>query len=110
MMHHAHRRRGSGAAGPIFGSAWKPGVITGHRHLGSSGAADLISDVSCHVRFVVLAHAAGRKLTPASISPAVTKRQIAMSNLRAKATIMVLRVLGASWVRVRYHCANSLFF
>ena len=35
---------------------------------------------------------AGRKTTPSSVSPVVTKRQSAMSSLRASATIIVLRV------------------
>src|SRR5215813_5213159 len=36
---HAHRRRGSGAAGPFSEAALKPCRISGHRHLGSSSAA-----------------------------------------------------------------------
>ena len=36
--------------------------------------------------------AAGRNTTPSSVSPVVTKRQSAMSSLRASATIIVLRV------------------
>jgi len=35
---------------------------------------------------------AGQKTTPSSVSPVVTKRQSAMSSLRASATIIVLRV------------------
>src|ERR1700737_871190 len=35
---------------------------------------------------------AGRKMTPSNVSPVVTKRQSAMSSLRANATIIVLRV------------------
>ena len=35
---------------------------------------------------------AGRNTTPSSVSPVVTKRQSAMSSLRASATIIVLRV------------------
>src|SRR2546423_14511717 len=35
---------------------------------------------------------AGRKTTPSSCSPVVTKRQSAMTSLRASPTIMVLRV------------------
>src|SRR6516164_4990311 len=47
-------------------------------------------------------HAAGRKTTPSSGSPVVTKRQSAMTSLRASATIMVLRVpIRLSAVRAR---------
>jgi len=54
---------------------------------------------------------AGRKMTPSSGSPVVTKRQSAMINLRASATIMVLRVpLRLSVVRARYHNASALSF
>ena len=54
---------------------------------------------------------AGRKTTPSSGSPAVTKRQSAMTSLRASATIMVLRVpLRLSEVRARYHNASALSF
>jgi hypothetical protein len=42
---------------------------------------------------VLFAHDAGRKTTPCGISPVVTRRQSAMSSLRASATIIVLRVL-----------------
>src|SRR5204863_2525845 len=38
---------------------------------------------------------AGRKTTPSSVSPVVTKRQSAMISLRASATIMVLRANAA---------------
>ena len=54
---------------------------------------------------------AGRKTTPSSVSPVVTKRQSAMSSLRASATIIVLRVpTRLSAVRARYHNANALCF
>ena len=52
---------------------------------------------------------AGRKTTPSSGSPVVTKRQSAMTSLRASATIIVLRVpLRLSAVRARYHNASAL--
>src|SRR4030081_1305449 len=35
---------------------------------------------------------AGRRMTPSNVSPVVTKRQSAISSLRAMATIIVLRV------------------
>ena len=57
----------------------------------------------------LLAHAA-RNTTPAGTSPVVTRRHKAISNLRARATIIVLRLLPAPSVRVRYHWANALSF
>src|SRR6202049_2947046 len=56
-----------------------------------------------------LPHAA-RNTTPAGTSPVVTRRHKAISNLRARATIIVLRFLPALSVRVRYHWLNALFF
>src|SRR6202043_2106313 len=54
---------------------------------------------------------AGRKTTPSSGSPVVTKRQSAIISLRASATIIVLRVpLRLSAVRARYHNASALSF
>ena len=54
---------------------------------------------------------AGRKTTPSSGSPVVTKRQSAMASLRASATIIVLRVpRRLSAVRARYHTASALSF
>src|SRR6266536_2462102 len=52
----------------------------------------------------------GRRATPAGTSPVVTRRQSAMSSLRANATIIVLRLPRASSVRARYHCVKALFF
>jgi hypothetical protein len=54
---------------------------------------------------------AGRKMTPSNVSPVVTKRQSAISSLRAMATIIVLRVPARlSAVRARYHNASALSF
>ena len=54
---------------------------------------------------------AGRRMTPSNVSPVVTKRQSAMSSLRANATIIVLRMpRRLSAVRARYHCASALCF
>src|SRR3979409_773403 len=54
---------------------------------------------------------AGRRMTPSNVSPVVTKRQSAISSLRARATIIVLRVPARlSAVRARYHCASALCF
>jgi hypothetical protein len=65
----------------------------------------------CYARFRKLFQDAGRKTTPSKVSPVVTKRQSAMTSLRASATIMVLRVpLRLSAVRARYHTASALSF
>ena len=54
---------------------------------------------------------AGRNTTPSSVWPVVTKRQSAMSSLRASATIIVLRVPARrSAVRAWYHRASALSF
>src|SRR6266853_362577 len=54
---------------------------------------------------------AGRKMTPSNVSPVVTKRQSAISSLRAMATIIVLRVpTRLSAVRAGYHGASALCF
>ena len=54
---------------------------------------------------------AGRRMTPSNVSPVVTKRQSAMSSLRASATIIVLRVPARlSAVRAWYHRASALSF
>ncbi len=64
---------------------------------------------SCSVRLV--SQAACRSTTPCGISPLVANRQRAMSNLRARATIIfVFRVpLGPS-VRLRNHLTSALSF
>jgi hypothetical protein len=83
--------------GPILHSGLEAVVLAaGHRHLGSSSAdpsraAKLVVLLSSLFR--VAAHDAGRKTTPFGTSPVVTRRQRAMSSLRASATIIVLRVL-----------------
>src|SRR5215208_4440648 len=57
-----------------------------------------------------LPQAAGRSTTPSSGSPLLTKRQSAINSLRARATIMVLRVAPrASAVRARYQRVSALF-
>src|SRR6267378_7712055 len=49
-------------------------------------------------------------MTPSKVSPVVTKRQSAIISLRAKATIIVLRVpRRLSAVRARYHRASASF-
>ena len=53
---------------------------------------------------------AGRMMIPSGTNPSRTKRHNAIRSLRANATIIVLRVLGAFSVRVRNHCAKALSF
>ena len=58
-----------------------------------------------------VAHDAGRNTTPCGTSPLVTRRQRAMSSLRASATIIVLRVLARpSAVRAANHWVRALVF
>lgn len=49
-------------------------------------------------------------MTPAGTSPLVTKRESAISSLRANATIIVFRLPCALSVRVRYHWVRALIF
>src|SRR3981189_1126717 len=60
------------------------------------------SSASESLSFLSLLPHAARNTTPAGTSPVVTRRHKAISNLRARATIIVLRFLPPS-VRVRYH-------
>src|ERR1700680_120221 len=68
------------------------------------------SSASESLSFLSLLPHAARNTTPAGTSPVVTKRHKAISNFRARATIIVLRFLPAPSVRVRYHWLNALFF
>ena len=52
----------------------------------------------------------GRRTTPSGTTPSRTSRHKAIKSLRAKATIMSLRVPRAFSVRARNHCAKALFF
>src|SRR6266545_2981024 len=89
------------------------GNTSGLRHLEPSSATrhqrtDLAETVGCHS--VTSVHCAGRRATPSGTTPSRTRRHRAISSLRAKATIMVLRVPRAFAVRVRNHCAKVLSF
>src|SRR3984893_12020216 len=86
----------------------KPWLASGDRHLGSSSDTDDFLLVSLRelVFLSPLPHAA-RNTTPAGTSPAVTRRHKAISNLRARATIIVLRFLPPS-LRVRYNSAKPV--
>ena len=55
-------------------------------------------------------HCAGSKTTPSGTTPSRTSRHRAIRSLRAKATIMVLRVPRAFSVRARNRCVKALFF
>src|SRR5262245_1993518 len=85
-----------------------PWPASGGRHLGSSSEADDIF-VRFRETLPIPSHAA-RNMTPPGTSPVVTRRHKAISSLRARATISVLRFLPALSVRVRYHWLNALFF
>ena len=78
------------AAGPFFQSASVPCSNTVSRHLGS--LIRHIAETKRERRIVLSGirtgksfQAAGRKATPSSGSPVVTKRQSAMTSLRASA-------------------------
>jgi len=53
---------------------------------------------------------AGRRTTPSGTTPSRTRCHKAMSNLRARATIIFLRNRGAFSVRARNHLAKALSF
>src|SRR6266487_4119968 len=97
--------------GPILETGFKkPWLASGDRHLGSSSDTDdVLPSASESLSFLSLLPHAARNTTPAGTSPVVTRRHKAISNLRARATIIVLRLLPPS-VRVRYHWANALSF
>src|ERR1700730_10412355 len=99
---------GEAAADPFSKPVSKPWLASGDRHLGSSSDTDDVLLVSLRELLSPLPHPA-RNTTPAGTSPVVTRRHKAISNLRGRAAIIVLRFLPPS-VRVRYHWANALFF
>src|ERR1700741_3929729 len=80
-----------------------PRVVIGDRRSTFRQAPKACSVSEC------LSHAA-RNITPVGTSPVVTRRHRAISNLRASATIIVLRFLPAFAVRARYHWVNALSF
>jgi hypothetical protein len=65
---------------------------------------------NCQMPPATSVYCAGRKTTPSGTTPSRTSRHKAIKSLRAKATIMSLRVPRAFSVRVRNHCAKALFF
>ena len=89
------------------------GVPPGHRHLEPSLATrhewtGWAKTVGCLLR--PPGHCAGRRMTPSGTTPSRTSRHRAIRSLRAKATIMVLRVPRAFSVRTRNHYAKALSF
>ena len=101
------------AAGPILSVGICAMSGAGSRHLGSSAVRAERQRERRIGKMLVpeVFQPAGRRMTPSNVSPVVTKRQSAMSSLRANATIIVLRVPGRlSAVRARYHCASALWF
>src|SRR5271166_6145198 len=79
--------------GPILETSFKPWLASGNRHLGSLSDTDDVLLVS--LRELFFPHAA-RNTTPAGTSPVVTRRQKSISNLRARATIIVLRFFAGA--------------
>src|SRR6266516_765819 len=69
------------------------GLTSGHRYLGFVGGPSTAARPLV-VLFHAVAYCAGRKTTPCGTSPFSTRRQSAISSLRASATIIVLRVLA----------------
>ena len=101
------------SGGPILPIGMKAKGHVGIRHLEPSSASrhkrtDKTETVE--VTSASSIHCAGRKTTPSGTTPSRTSRHRAIRSLRAKATIMVLRVPRAFSVRARNHCAKALFF
>ena len=93
---------GMKAKGPV--GIPPPRTVIGARHKCMDKAETVgVPSASC-------VHCAGRKTTPSGTTPCRTSRHRAIRSLRAKATIMVLRVPRAFSVRARNHCAKALSF
>jgi hypothetical protein len=69
-----HRRRSSGAAGPFSSAAWKPCLVSGHRHLGSLTEPAIIklSAPKADTHSPVTLLATRRPPTPRRLSPGAT--------------------------------------
>jgi hypothetical protein len=83
--------------GPILSVGIGATSATGSRHLGSSTGSPRCGcqqRASAGKKMILqrVRQLAGRRVTPSNGSPMVTNRQSAMSSLRARATIIVLRV------------------
>ena len=101
------------SGGPIL-----PLGMTAMSYLGTPPPRTVIGDRSqadrlgrnCQVPSASFVHGAGRRTIPSGTMPSRTRRQRAIRSLRAKATIIVLRVPRAFSVRARNHCAKELSF
>jgi hypothetical protein len=80
-----------------------PRIVIGDRHK----RTDWAETVGCPPATSV--YCVGRRMTPSGTTPSRTSRHKAIKSLRAKATIMSLRVPRAFSVRARNHCAKALF-
>ena len=101
------------SGGPILFLGITAMAQTGTRHLEPSSATrhkrtDWAETVGCLQQTSV--YCVGRRTTPSGTTPSRTSRHKAIKSLRAKATIMSLRVPRAFSVRARNHCAKALFF
>ena len=113
MMQHTHRRRSSGAAGPISKAAFEAtttgGITaTSDRFRQSVPCRNLLLfdgfDVQSQTQVAMR-----RSLRSAGTVPVVPMRQSTISNLRASATIIVFRVEPRpSAARLLYHCVRPL--
>ena len=100
------------SGGPILFLGITAMAQTGTRHLEPSSATVTSGRTgpNCWVPSATSVYCAGRRTTPSGTTPSRTSRHKAIRSLRAKATIMSLRVPRAFSVRARNHCANALFF
>jgi hypothetical protein len=99
MMQSFASAASSGAAGPLYTAAREPWFLVGSPPPRMSSAEPLhgtpaksVVLLSDPFPFAVIGYDAGRRTMPSDSSPVVTRRQSAMSSLRANATIIVLRV------------------
>jgi hypothetical protein len=103
MMHSCASAAKLRGGGPILFPGMKakggdrvPATSNRHRHPRALEAerAETVGGFLCNS-----AHKAGRRTIPSGIAPSRTSRHRAISSLRASATIIVLRVCGAFFVR-----------
>src|SRR6516164_7181483 len=98
MMQSFASAASSGAAGPLCTAAREPWFLVGSPPPRMS-SADPTRDrqtvvlLSDRFPFAVVGYDSGRRTMRSDSSPVVTRRQSAISSLRANATIIVLRVL-----------------
>ena len=101
------------SGGPILFLGITAMAQTGTRHLeiviGDPSQADGLGR-NCWMPSATCVYCVGRRTTPSGTTPSRTSRHKAIKSLRAKATIMGLRVPRAFSVRARNHCAKAVFF